>query len=102
METAANSSADRSQVGRKRDPQRSAVTNGKLLPGIDQRSAWVRRAKDVIAAHLSGAFMAARAASMAERLARRAKDEAWVHRDAVFPETLTLAHAVLFQSKRES
>jgi hypothetical protein len=24
-----------------------------LLPGIDNRSAWVRRAKDVIAAHLS-------------------------------------------------
>jgi hypothetical protein len=33
---------------------RSRLTNGsKLLPGIDGRSPWVRRAKDVIAAHLS-------------------------------------------------
>jgi hypothetical protein len=33
---------------------RSQVTNGKvLIAGVDQRSPWVRRAKDVIAAHLS-------------------------------------------------
>jgi hypothetical protein len=33
---------------------RSKLTNGsKLLPGIDGRSPWVRRCKDVIAAHLS-------------------------------------------------
>lgn len=33
---------------------RSRITNGSaLLPGIDGRSAWVRRAKDVIASHLS-------------------------------------------------
>jgi hypothetical protein len=32
---------------------RSAVTNGsRLLPGIDGRSPWVRRCRDVIAAHL--------------------------------------------------
>jgi hypothetical protein len=30
------------------------VTNGTaLLPGVDGRSAWIRRCKDVIAAHLS-------------------------------------------------
>jgi hypothetical protein len=33
---------------------RSRITNGKvLIAGVDQRSPWVRRAKDVIAAHLS-------------------------------------------------
>ena len=33
---------------------RSRVTNGKvLIAGVDQRSPWVRRCKDVIAAHLS-------------------------------------------------
>jgi hypothetical protein len=33
---------------------RSVLTNGKkLLPGIDQRSPWIRRCKDLIAAHLS-------------------------------------------------
>jgi hypothetical protein len=33
---------------------RSRVTNGgELLPGVDQRSRWVRRCKDVLAAHLS-------------------------------------------------
>ena len=50
MDTVTNSSHGRPAAARKRDPQRSAVTNGKLLPGIDQRSAWVRRCKDVIAA----------------------------------------------------
>jgi hypothetical protein len=34
--------------------QRSRITNGRaLLPGIDGRSAWTRRAKDVIAAHIA-------------------------------------------------
>jgi hypothetical protein len=54
MKTAANSSADRAQVDRPKDRQKSRITNGSaLLPGVDQRCAWVRRAKDVIAAHLS-------------------------------------------------
>jgi hypothetical protein len=34
--------------------QRSRITNGSaLLPGVDGRSPWVRRCKDVIASHLS-------------------------------------------------
>jgi hypothetical protein len=37
----------------RRSKARSAVTNGKLLLGVDGRSPWVRRCKDVIAAHLS-------------------------------------------------
>jgi hypothetical protein len=37
-----------------RDPQKSRVTNGKvLIAGIDQRSPWVRRCKDILASHLS-------------------------------------------------
>jgi hypothetical protein len=33
---------------------RSRVSNGNvLLPGVDQRSTWVRRCKDVLASHLS-------------------------------------------------
>lgn len=33
---------------------RSKITNGKvLIAGVDQRSPWVRRAKDVIAAHIA-------------------------------------------------
>jgi hypothetical protein len=37
-----------------RDRQRSRITNGSaLLPGVDGRSAWIRRCKDVIQAHLS-------------------------------------------------
>ena len=52
MESVEMSPPDRRKVGR--DPQRSRITNGKLLPGIvDERSAWVRRCKDVIASHLS-------------------------------------------------
>ncbi len=45
-----------SPAGRRRlklTPQRGCITNGSsLLPGVDSRSAWVRRAKDVIAQHL--------------------------------------------------
>lgn len=39
---------------RSKSRQRSRVTNGSaLLPGVDGRSAWVRRCKDIIEAHLS-------------------------------------------------
>jgi hypothetical protein len=49
-----NSSADCAPTEGQKSKQRSQITNGsKLLPGIDGRSAWIRRAKDVIAAHLS-------------------------------------------------
>jgi hypothetical protein len=49
-----NSPADRSTVGHPKDPQRSRITNGSaLLPGVDGRSAWIRRCKDVISLHLS-------------------------------------------------
>ena len=54
MEAAENSPQDRRAVVRQKDPQRSRITNGSaLLPGIDGRSAWVRRCKDLIAAHVS-------------------------------------------------
>lgn len=53
IETPADSPSVRPGVARKRDPQRSAITNGKLLPGIDQRSAWVRRCRDIIGLHLN-------------------------------------------------
>src|SRR5215472_13751589 len=51
-EMSLNSPHDRPKVGR--NPQRSRITNGgKLLPGIvDERSAWVRRCKDIISQHL--------------------------------------------------
>jgi len=43
----------RSLIGDKRQA-RSKVTNGSaLLPGVDGRSTWVRRCRDVIALHLS-------------------------------------------------
>ena len=48
------SSGDSPRVAPPRDPQKSRITNGSaLLPGVDGRSAWVRRCKDVLAAHLS-------------------------------------------------
>jgi hypothetical protein len=61
METAPNLVADKSTGSRPVDSPavasrkgRSKVTNGKvLIAGVDQRSPWVRRAKDVIAAHLA-------------------------------------------------
>jgi hypothetical protein len=49
-----DSSADRPVVARQKDPQRSRITNGSaLLPGVDGRSPWIRRLKDVLASHLS-------------------------------------------------
>ena len=54
METVFESSSDRPAVDRPKDRQRSRITNGSaLLQGVDGRSPWVRRCKDVIAAHLS-------------------------------------------------
>jgi hypothetical protein len=48
------SSPVRPPADRPRSRQRSRVGNGSaLLPGIDQRSAWVRRAKELIADHLA-------------------------------------------------
>jgi hypothetical protein len=54
METAANSSTDRPAVTRQKDPRKSRITNGSaLLLGVDGRSPWIRRVKDLIRAHLS-------------------------------------------------
>jgi hypothetical protein len=44
-EVVPNSSQDRRQ--------KSRIANGALLPGIDGRSGWVRRAKEVIGEHIS-------------------------------------------------
>jgi hypothetical protein len=46
--------AGRPKVGTIKHPGRSRITNGSaFLPGIDGRSAWIRRAKDLIGEHLS-------------------------------------------------
>ncbi len=48
------SSAVRTAINRVPSRQRSRVTNGSaLLPGVDGRSAWIRRCKDVITEHLA-------------------------------------------------
>lgn len=40
------------KVASGKSPQRCAIANGRLLPGIDQRSSWVRRCRELIADHL--------------------------------------------------
>jgi hypothetical protein len=56
-----------------KDPQRSQITNGSaLLPGIDGRSAWVRRCKDVIREHLSDLGGAANTSAAQRSIFRRA------------------------------
>ena len=48
------SSAIRAAIDPVPSRQRSRITNGSaLLPGVDGRSAWIRRCKDVIAEHLA-------------------------------------------------
>jgi hypothetical protein len=45
---------DRPKIRHPKDARKSRVSNGSaLLPGVDGRSAWVRRCKDILAAHLS-------------------------------------------------
>jgi hypothetical protein len=52
---------------------RSSVSNGtKLLPGIDQRSPWVRRCKDIIAEHIADLGGAANLSAAERSLVRRA------------------------------
>jgi len=53
-EVAAGSLAGRPSVARRKDPQKSRITNGtRLLPNVDGRSPWVRRLKDLIALHVA-------------------------------------------------
>jgi hypothetical protein len=54
MEVSPRSPPERPEAARPKSAQRSRITNGSaLLPGVDGRGPWVRRCKDVIAAHLS-------------------------------------------------
>jgi hypothetical protein len=53
MESPDNSPCDRPAITRPKNPQKSRITNGSaLLPGVDGRSPWVRRCKDIISQHL--------------------------------------------------
>jgi hypothetical protein len=54
MEIVSSSTTGRPRIRPRKVAQRSRITNGSLLPSVaDGRSAWVRRAKDLIAEHLS-------------------------------------------------
>src|SRR5579864_5251255 len=54
MQSPADRLSVTSGVARRKDPQRSRIANGSaLLPGIDGRSAWIRRCKELIADHIS-------------------------------------------------
>jgi hypothetical protein len=54
LDALTNSRIPRRPITRHRDPQRSRITNGSLLPAhVDERTAWARRAKDIIAEHVS-------------------------------------------------
>jgi hypothetical protein len=75
-EVVAQKSADRRPVD---DPSvtprkgRSKVTNGSvLIAGVDQRNRWVRRARDIIAAHLSDLGGADNTSAAERSIVRRA------------------------------
>jgi hypothetical protein len=54
LETVPYSSVSRRRADRPKSRQRSRVANGSaLLPDVDGRSVWVRRAKELIADHIS-------------------------------------------------
>ena len=73
METVENSSVDHSGIDRRSSPQKSRQANGTaLLPGVDGRSAWVRRCKELLADHLSDLGGADHASAAERSLVRRA------------------------------
>jgi hypothetical protein len=58
MIEALSSPTDRTRSPRGRahlpkDPNKSRITNGKLLPDVDGRSAWARRCRDILAEHIA-------------------------------------------------
>jgi hypothetical protein len=84
METTGNSSTDRLAAdgrpaasrpasARPKNRQRSRITNGtSFLPGcIDHRSAWVRRAKDIVAEYISDAGGEANTSTAERSIIRR-------------------------------
>jgi hypothetical protein len=61
------------RIARPKDPQRSRVANGsELLPGVDGRSAWVRRCKELIADHIADLGGEANTSAAERSLIRRA------------------------------
>lgn len=80
LEATSNSSADRRRHmrriatlvrGKKR--QRSKVANGtQLVPGVDQRSVWVRRAKELISDHIADLGGADNTSAAERSIVRRA------------------------------
>jgi hypothetical protein len=52
--------------------QKSAIANGSLLPGVDGRSGWVRRCKELIADHVSDLGGADNASAAERSIIRRA------------------------------
>jgi hypothetical protein len=67
------SSTDRPEIQHQKDRQKSRVSNGSaLLPGVDGRSPWVRRCKDVIASHLSDLGGAENTSAAERSIIRRA------------------------------
>jgi hypothetical protein len=54
MEPVIRSNGTRRRVERAKDRQKSKIGNGSaLLPGVDNRSTWVRRCKELLADHIS-------------------------------------------------
>jgi hypothetical protein len=52
--------------------RRSAIANGKLLPGVDQRSTWVRRCRELIDDHVSDLGGEANCSAAERSIVRRA------------------------------
>jgi hypothetical protein len=73
MDIVEDSSADYSEIDRRPSRQKSRQANGTaLLPGVDGRSAWVRRCKELIADHISDLGGADNASAAERSIIRRA------------------------------
>jgi hypothetical protein len=73
METVEDSSVDHCGIDRRSSRQKSRQANGTaLLPGVDGRSAWVRRCKELIADHICDLGGVENASAAERSLVRRA------------------------------
>jgi hypothetical protein len=73
LESSLDHPVDRPHVDRPKDRQKSRITNGSaFLVGVDGRNRWIRRCKDVIAAHLSDLGGADNTSAAERSIVRRA------------------------------
>src|SRR5262249_10907730 len=72
LETDASSNSIRRRLERPKDRQKSAIGNGRLLAGVDERGSWVRRCKELLSEHIADLGGEANTSAAERSIVRRA------------------------------